>query len=76
MEDILSHPLGPLPWALSTPDDMLRKTNNAALATALQKNVSVAESLPNNSASVIDGISLVQKLTGDHDTFGDIFHGS
>ena len=27
MEDILSHPLGPLPWALSTSDGLLRKTN-------------------------------------------------
>jgi hypothetical protein len=67
MEDILSYLLGPLPWALSTPDGMLRKTNKAALATVLQKNVSVAESLPDNSASVIDGINLVQKLTSDHD---------
>ena len=27
MEDILSHPLGPLHWALSTPDGLLIKTN-------------------------------------------------
>jgi hypothetical protein len=39
MEDILSHPLGPLPWALSTPDGLLRKTNKASLAASLQKNV-------------------------------------
>jgi len=25
MEDIVSHPLGPLPWALSTPDGLLTK---------------------------------------------------
>ena len=37
MEDILSHPLGPLPWALSTPDGLLRKTNEAILASSLQK---------------------------------------
>ena len=30
MEDILSHPLGPLPWALSTPEGLLRKTNKAS----------------------------------------------
>lgn len=35
MEDNLSHPLGPLPWALSTPDGLLRKTNKATLATIL-----------------------------------------
>ena len=41
MEDILGHPLNPLPWALSTPERLLRKTNKAALATTLHKNVAV-----------------------------------
>ena len=45
MEDILFHPLGLLPWALSTPDGLLRKTNKASLATTLQKNVAVAEKI-------------------------------
>ncbi len=43
IEDILSHPLGPLPWALSTSDGLLRKTNKASLATHLQKGMAVAE---------------------------------
>ena len=61
MKDILSHTLGPLPWALSTPDGFLRKTNKAALATLIQKNVQLAERIPGNSAAVIAGMSLVQK---------------
>ena len=72
MDNILSHPLGPLPWALSTPDGLLRKTNKASLATTLQKNVAVAEKLPENSASVVDGMSLVQRVKGDQATFGDV----
>jgi len=72
MEDILSHPLGPLPWALSTPDGLLRKTNKASLATTLQKNVTVADQLPQNPASVVDGMNLVQRVKGDQATFGDI----
>jgi len=72
MEYILSHPLGPLPWALSTPDGLLRKTNKAVLATTLQKNVTVADKLPHNSASVVDGMNLVQRIKGDQATFGDI----
>ena len=36
MEEILSHALGPLPWALSTPDGFLRKTNKAALETCFK----------------------------------------
>ena len=72
MEDILSHPLGPLPWALSTPDGLLRKTNKASLATILQKNVTVAEQIPRNSASVVDGMNLVQRVKGNQATFGDV----
>jgi hypothetical protein len=72
MEDILSHPLGPLPWALSTPDGLLRKTNKATLATTMQKNVTVAEQFPGHSASIVDGMNLVQRVKGDQATFGDV----
>ena len=72
MEDILCHPLGPLPWALSTPEGLLRKTNKASLATMLQRNVTTLEQLPENCASVVDGMGLVQRVKGDQATFGDI----
>ena len=72
MEDIFLHPLGPLPWALATPDGFLRKTNKAALATLLQKNVQPAERIPINSAAVIDGMALVQKVHADNLSFGDV----
>ena len=67
MEYILSHPIGPLPWSLPTPDGMLRK-----VAAALQKNVAVAEQLPENTASVIDGMNLVQRVKGEQSTFGNV----
>ena len=60
MDTILSHPLGPLPWALSTPNGLLRKTNKASLASMLQKNVQVSEEVPVNSAAVNDGMPLVK----------------
>ncbi len=72
MEDILSHPLGPLPWALSTSDGLLRKTNKASLATHLQKGMAVAEEHLENCASIVDGMNLVQRVKGDQATFGDI----
>ena len=62
MDTILSHPLGPLPWALTTPDGLLRKTNKASLASLFQKNVQFFEEVPVNSAAVIDSMSLVQRL--------------
>ena len=73
MLEVLSHPLGPLPWSLSTPDGQLRKTDKSALALLLQKNVPTAESLSDNFAVVIDGMALVQKISlSDQPTFGDI----
>ena len=72
MEDILSHPLGPLPWALSTPDGLLRKTDKASLAATLQKGIAAVDHLPQNTASVVDGMNLVQRIKGDQATFGDV----
>lgn len=69
MSDVLAHPLGSLPWALANVDGSLRKTNKAALANELEKNVSPAEEIPEPSATIIDGMSLVQKLKGNDQTF-------
>ncbi|KAK3741562.1 hypothetical protein QZH41_002944 [Actinostola sp. cb2023] len=74
VKDLLCHSLGPLPWALATPDGLPRKTNKAALATLLQKGVQLAERVPENSAIVIDAMSLVQKLNvaSNQTTFGTV----
>jgi len=69
MSDVLALPLGPLPWALANDDGSLRKANKAALARELEKNVSPAEDIPELSATIIDGMSLVQKLKGNDQTF-------
>ena len=64
MSEVLAHPLGPLPWTMAKPDDMLRKTNKASLAKELQKNVQAANVIPQPSACLIDGMTLVQRLKG------------
>lgn len=65
MNVVLSHPFGPLPWALVSPDDGARKTCKSSLAKQLLKFPCVAESLPSYPACVIDGMALIQKLRGD-----------
>ena len=70
LDEILSHPLGPLPLALSTPGALPWKTNKAVLTKRLQKNVAATEHF--NSASVFDGMHLVQRVKGDQETFGGI----
>ena len=62
MSDVLAHPMGPLPLALANDGGSLRKTNKAALARESKKNVSPAEETPEPSETIIDGMSLVQKL--------------
>ena len=69
MSDVLAHPLGPLPWALANGDGSLRKTNKAALAKELEKSITPAEVIPEPSATIIDGMNLVQKMKGDDKTF-------
>ncbi|KAK3730477.1 hypothetical protein QZH41_014705 [Actinostola sp. cb2023] len=71
IRQLLQYSLGPLPWALATIEGFPRKTNKAVLATALQKDVQLADGLPPNSAIIIDGMSLVQKLSigGGQTTF-------
>ena len=61
MSDVLSHPLGSLPWALDNGDGTMKKTNKAALARELEKQVLPAETIPEPSATMIDDMSLVQK---------------
>lgn len=53
MREVLSHPLGPLLWSLSTAAGSLRKSNKAALAKELQKSVSFADVIPQPSSCMI-----------------------
>lgn len=54
MNEVSSHSLGPLPWALSTADESLRKTNKAALKKELQRRLPFADVIPQASACMID----------------------
>ena len=72
LQEVLSHPLGPLPWSLANADASLRKTNKAALARELEKNVQPAEVIPGPSACIIDGMALVHRLKGDGKTFEEL----
>ena len=71
MNDVLCHPLGPLPWSLASADGSLRKTNKASLAKQLQKNMTAADMIPQPCAQIIDGMAMVQKIRGDK-TFAEV----
>ena len=73
MRDVLSHPLGPIPWALANENGWLRKTDKARLMNSLGKTVPPAETIPHNSTCcIVDGMSVVQKLNVQNNTFGEV----
>ena len=72
MKDVLAHPLGPLPRALANSDGSLRKTNKAALATELEKNVPPAEAIRTQSTCNIDWMGPVQRVNGNNKTFAQL----
>lgn len=72
MEEVLAHPLGPVPWTLANPDGSLRKTSKAELKRSLEKNATPSESYEKPAACIIDGMALIQKVNGDRKTFAEI----
>ena len=72
MKQVLSYPLGPIPWAIANADGSLRKTDKAKFMNDIAENVPVAEAFTEKSACIIDGMSIVQKVEGNQKTFGDI----
>jgi len=70
MREVLSFPLGPLPMALANPDGSMRKTQKSQLLALLTKDTTPVESIPNDCAFIIDGMSLVQKVVDVPETFG------
>ena len=56
--DILSHPLGPRPWALDSADRVMRKTNKSTLAYqgVGLKNIAAADMIAQPCERIIDGI--------------------
>ena len=69
---MLAHPLGPVSWTLANADGSLRKMNKAALARELEKSVASAEVIPKPSTTIINGMSLVQKMKGNDKTFAQL----
>ena len=62
MREVLSYPLGPLPWALATPDGELMKTNKAKLMELMEKGQQPEKDIPATATWIYDGMALLQAL--------------
>ena len=72
MKSVMQYELVPSPWCLVTSGGLLRKTNKSSLAISLEKLDSPVESVAKTSACIIDGMSLVQKIQGNHKIYRKI----
>ena len=72
MQDVLKHPLGPLPASLACNNGFPHKTNKAQLGKEIEKLIQPTEEVARPSTYLIDGMALVQKLKVDYLTFGEI----
>lgn len=55
-------PLAPLPWSLSDPYGLPRKTNKAKLSQQLERNADVIEKFPDNATTIFDGMAVLHKF--------------
>ena len=73
LQRVLSFPLGPMPWPLSTADGTPVKTDKAKLLHLLAKDVQTAERPSRDSnIYIIDGNAMYQAQTNIPDNFGGL----
>lgn len=73
IEEVLQHPLGPLPWSLANSDGSLKKTNKSALARHFEKQAPSTDNVTLPSATIVDGMASWTRCKGtDNWTFAQI----
>ena len=72
MRDVLTHPLRPLPWALSNGDVTMKKTNKAILSKHIESKVLPVEEVPHPSVTIIDAMGLINKWHGENRTSSEL----
>lgn len=72
MKTVLSHTLGPIPFSIGKPDGELASTNKAEIAKPIESLAPSQTPLLENSATIIDGMPLVYRVSGKNLTFGQI----
>ena len=74
LKEVFKYPLGPFPWALAGVMGDLKKTNKATLLNEFEKLTEPLDSLPDDYASIFDGMAIVQKARATGLTFGELAH--
>ena len=72
MREVLSHPLGPLPWSLATIDGSLAKTPKSKLVLVLEKDVAPLDEEPDATLWILDAMAILQSIRRVPETFGEL----
>ena len=71
MREVLKYSLGPLPWSFALPDGGLVKTDKSKLLAAVEHDIPPISALPDNCASVVDGMVIIRQMdVSKMSTFG------
>ena len=72
LQRVFHYSLGPLPWALATPDGQLAKTSKSTLLDALEKDCQPAERVPRGAAWIVDAMAILQSMSSPPPTFAQL----
>ena len=62
MQEVLTYPLGPLPWSLATADGAPTKTAKSALLHILEERAQPVEDVPASAVWILDGVAILQSM--------------
>ena len=62
MQEVLTYPLGPLPWSLATADGAPIKTAKSALLHILEERAQPVEDVPASAVWILDGVDILHSM--------------
>ena len=69
LQEVLTYPLGPLPWALATADGAPTKTAKSALLHILEGKAQPVEDVPASAIWILDGVAILHSMKDAPGTF-------
>lgn len=72
MRDIVEYELGPIPLTFAKPKGEMRSTPKSKVINAIESDVSLVSSLPEDTVRVFDAMVHMQQLPKGIETFSDV----
>ena len=72
MQEVLTHPLGPLPWSLATADGAPTNTAKSALLHILEGKDQPVEDVTASAVWILDGVAILHSMKDASRTFSSL----